>query len=123
MIKKIYIALLIIFGLMTVIIGGSVIFDLFGMRAKEGNFVPIVLHINFICGFLYLLSAYAITTKKNWTLKPLAMALVLLILAWIGLWHHIEENGLYEQKTIYAMAFRTILTLTLILTFTKIFKK
>ncbi|WP_304342667.1 hypothetical protein [Chryseobacterium koreense] len=123
MIKKIYIALLIIFGLMTVIIGGSVIFDLFGMRAKEGNFVPIVLHINFICGFLYLLSAYAINTKKSWTLKPLAMALVLLILAWIGLWHHIEENGLYEQKTIYAMAFRTILTLTLILTFTKIFKK
>ncbi|KMQ72668.1 hypothetical protein [Chryseobacterium koreense] len=123
MIKKIYIALLIIFGLMTVIIGGSVIFDLFGMRAKEGNFVPIVVHINFICGFLYLLSAYAINTKKSWTLKPLAMALVLLILAWIGLWHHIEENGLYEQKTIYAMAFRTILTLTLILTFTKIFKK
>lgn len=123
MAKKIYIAVLVIFGLMTVFMGGSVIFDLFGIRAREGNYVPFVVHINFICGFLYLLSAFAIITQKNWPVVPIAIALVLLILGSFGLWQHIESNGLYEQKTIYAMVFRTLLTLTFILTFSKIFKK
>lgn len=121
--RKIYLSVLMIFGLMTVIVGGSVIFDLFGMRAKEGNYIPIVVQINFICGLLYLFSAYAIATKKNWVMKPLAVALLLLILACLGLWQRIDANGLYEQKTIYALGFRTLLTLTLILTFNKIFKK
>jgi hypothetical protein len=43
---------------------GSVIFDLFGIREKEGNYVLFIVLANFIAGFFYLLSAYGMLTAK-----------------------------------------------------------
>jgi hypothetical protein len=62
------------FGLLTIFLSTSVIFDLFDVRAKEGNYVLFVVWSNFISSFLYLISAYGLLTSKNWTYKTLGLS-------------------------------------------------
>lgn len=100
-----------VFGLMTLFMSTSVIFDLFGIRAKEGNYVFLVVLANFFCSFLYLASSLSIYYSKNLAFKLLIIALGILITAYIYLFVHIHNGGIYEVKTIKAMAFRIILTL------------
>jgi predicted RND superfamily exporter protein len=53
------------FGLLTLFLSSSVIFDLFGIRAKEGNYVLFVVWANFISSILYLFAAYGLLKSKN----------------------------------------------------------
>ncbi|MCC7444791.1 MAG: hypothetical protein IT263_08160 [Saprospiraceae bacterium] len=107
--------LLFIFGAATVFMGGSVLFDLFDMRAKQGNYIPFVVLANWICGFIYLLAAYGLIARKQWTKNLLFVALVLLIATFLGFAYHIFSGGLYEMKTLGAMTFRTLLTLIMLI--------
>lgn len=98
------------FGLLTLFLSSSVIFDLFGIRAKEGNYVLAVVWANFLSSILYLVAAYGFIKDKSWTIKPLAISLIVLLVAFIGLFIHISTGGIYETKTIGAMLFRTTVT-------------
>lgn len=102
--------LLTAFAFLTLFLSSSIIFDLFGMRAKEGDFVLFVVWANFICSLLYLPAAYGLITKKKWTTTLLVSAIVILILAFIGLQFHINAGGLYMTRTVYALIFRTGVT-------------
>ncbi len=93
------------FALITVFMSGSVIFDLFGIRAKEGNYVLFIVVSNFICGFLYLISAYGMFFQKKWTTRLLVLVTTILLLSFAGLLWHINGGGIYEQQTIKAMLF------------------
>lgn len=99
------------FGLLTLFLSSSVIFDLFGIRAKEGNYVLFVVWANFLSSILYLFAAYGFIKTQKWTTKLLGISSILLIVAFIGLFIHIYSGGIYETKTIGAMIFRIILTL------------
>ena len=111
LLPKFTIGLLIGFGLLTLFLSTSVIFDLFGIREKEGDFVWLIIYANFISSILYLLAAYGWIKNKTWTTRLLSISSIILILAFIGLFFHINSGGLYETKTIGAMIFRTSLTL------------
>ena len=111
LLPKFTIGLLIGFGLLTLFLSTSVIFDLFEIREKEGNFVWMIVYANFISSILYLLAAYGWIKNKTWTTRLLSISSIILILAFIGLFFHINSGGLYETKTIGAMIFRTSLTL------------
>ncbi|SDE45487.1 hypothetical protein SAMN05421636_105134 [Pricia antarctica] len=99
------------FALLTLFLSSSVIFDWFGIRAKEGNYVPMVVWVNFISSMLYLIAAYGLLKLKKWTVKPLLVSVFILIGAMVGLYAHIDAGGLYETKTIGALFIRTALTL------------
>lgn len=99
------------FGLLTLFLSASVIFDLFGIRAKEGNYVPLVVWANFISSILYLAAAYGLFKMKKWPVGLLAISAVVLVAVFIGLKIHISEGGLYEAKTVNAMIFRIGLTI------------
>lgn len=99
-----------LFALITLFMSTSVIFDLFGIREKEGNYVLFVVISNFIAGFLYLFSAYGLFTQKSWTTKLLLSVTVLLVVSFIGLLIHVKTGGVYEQKTIKAMLSRIAIT-------------
>jgi hypothetical protein len=114
-IKTITVVILLAFALLTLFLSSSVIFDWFGVRAKEGNYVLFVVWANFISSFLYLASVYGLITLKRWTYKPLAASVVLLVLTLIGLFIYIHFDGIYETKTIGALIFRA--TLSSIFTF------
>ena len=99
------------FGLITLFLSTSVIFDLFGIRAKEGNYVLFVVWSNFISSILYLFAAYGFIKNKKWTATLLGISTLILIGAFIGLKSHINSGGIYETKTIGAMIFRISVTL------------
>lgn len=99
------------FGLLTLFLSTSVIFDLFGIRAKEGNYVLFIVWSNFISSILYLIASYGFVTSKRWTAKLLGVSTIILITALIGLFYHINSGGIYETKTIGAMIFRISVTM------------
>ena len=103
--------LLVVFALLTLFLSGSVIFDLFGIRAKEGNYVLLVVWANFISSLLYLAAAYGLVKLKRWPNKILIVAVAVLSIAFAGLLIHISRDGLHETKTIGAMIFRICVTL------------
>lgn len=98
-------------GILTIFAGGSVLFDLFDMRKREGNYILYIVWANFICGFIYLIAAYGIFKEKRWAAYLLFLASALLLLVFAELIIHISRGGLYETKTVYAMSFRTAATI------------
>lgn len=108
--KYILIVVIAAFALLTIFLSSSVIFDWFGIRVKEGNYVLFIVWANFISSILYLVSVFALIKNKKWAVKPLLLSGSILILAQIGLYFHINDGGIYETKTVGAMFFRIALT-------------
>ncbi|WP_291128042.1 hypothetical protein [Flavobacterium sp. UBA7682] len=100
-----------VFALLTLFLSTSVIFDLFGIRAKEGKYVLFVVWSNFISSILYLFAAYGFIKIKKWTSTLLGISTVILIAAYIGLKIYANSGGIYETKTIGAMNFRIAVTI------------
>ena len=103
------------FGLLTLFLSSSVIFDLFGIREKEGNYVLMVVWANFFSSILYLFAAYGFIKNSKWTAKYLVASVVILVAAFIGLLIHINGGGIYETKTIGAMLVRTSITIVFLI--------
>nr|AWJ66224.1 hypothetical protein [uncultured bacterium] len=101
---------LIAFGVLTLFLSGSVILDLFDMRAKEGNYVDFVVWANWLASLLYLVAAFGIITRKNWSATLLLLALAILVFTAVGFAIHVSGGGIHEQRTIGALAFRITLT-------------
>ena len=99
------------FGFATLFLSFSLIFDLFDVRAKEGNYVLIVVWANLICSIMYLFAVYGFVRNRKWTSKLLGISSAILIVAFIGFILHITSGGIYETKTIGAMIFRITLTI------------
>lgn len=102
------------FGVLTLFLSASVIFDLFGIREKEGNYVLFVVWANFISSLLYIIAAYGFIKSKRMTFTLLGISVIVLVCAMVGLFVYIGAGGVYETKTIGAMGFR--LTVTIIFT-------
>ncbi|MGV8993596.1 MAG: hypothetical protein ACOH1O_05790 [Flavobacterium sp.] len=98
------------FALLTLYISSSLIFDLNGVRAEEGDYVLIVVWANFICSILYLFSAYGFVNAKKQTILYLGVAILVLLSAFILFGIHIYTGGIYMTKTIVAMIFRIVVT-------------
>ncbi len=107
--------ILIGFGLLTLFLSTSIIFDLFSIRAKEGNYVLFIVWSNFISSIFYLFSAYGFLKSKSWTKILLGIASVILIISFISLKLYISNGGIYETKTVDAMIFRISLTIAFLL--------
>jgi hypothetical protein len=107
---KILSVILFLFAGVTLFMSGSIIFDAFGIREQEGNYVLFVVVANFICGFLYALAAYGLFGRKTWTTPLLFLATGILLVAFISLLWHIDGGGNYEERTIKAMIFRIVVT-------------
>lgn len=100
-----------IFALLTLFLSSSIIFDWFGIRSKEGNYVLFIVWANFMSSILYLSAVYGFLKRKPWTFWVLIVALIILIVAFIALQFYIYNGGIHEAKTIKAMIFRILLTL------------
>jgi hypothetical protein len=103
------------FGLLTFFLSTSIIFDWFGIRAKEGNYVLFVVWANFICSFLYLFAAYGFIKAKKWTFLLLGLATIELISTFVIFKIYIYSGGIYETKTVEALIFRLIVTLIFVI--------
>lgn len=99
-------AFLILFGLLTIKEGGSVLFFDSTARVEAGNYVPFVLWFNFFAGFFYVVASMGIFIGAKWTrrLSVVIAGSSALILA--SLLVHIFTGGLYETRTLIAMTLR-----------------
>ena len=104
--------ILALFALLTLFLSSAVIFDWFGIRAKEGNYVLFIVWANLISSILYLFAVYGFVKRTKWTFWVLFTALIILIIAFITLLFYVSNGGIYEEKTIKAMIFRMLVTLS-----------
>ena len=104
-----------IFGLITLYLSTSVIFDLFGMREKQGDYVLFVIFANFICGFLYIIGSIGLLKQKAWTKKIFLYALIILLLTFFSFIIYVKTGGIYKTDTFKALALRTTITIIALL--------
>ena len=102
--------ILVLFALLTLFLSSSVIFDWFGIRTKEGNYVLFIVWANFICSIIYIFAVYGFLKSKKWTFWVLIVALGILIMAFTALLLYVNNGGIHETKTIKAMVFRMLVT-------------
>lgn len=111
---KIFIStFLLLFGVVSIFMTTSIIFDLFGIREKEGNFVYFIIYANLICGLIYLFVAYLIWKNIKVATYGLALASLILVSAFAVFLNYINQGGVYETKTVFAMGFRSSITIIL----------
>ncbi len=99
------------FTLLTLFLSTSVIFDLFEIRAKEGNYVMFVVVANFISSLLYLVSISGLLKDEKWSYKPMLIAALLLVITQMVFLNYVNNGGVHETRTIGAMFFRISVTL------------
>jgi len=112
-IKYIIIIVLTGFGALSVFLTLSIIFDLFGIREKEGNYVPFIVYTNLVCGILYLMAAFQNWKEKKSSVYLLSIATIILIAAYSALLVYANQGGIHEAKTLDAMLFRIVFTAVL----------
>lgn len=103
---KLVAILALVFGIMTLISGGSVLFGPEQAREVAGAYVPFVVWFNFLAGFLYITAAVGIWLGRNWAYGLsviIASATGLVALAFI---FQVMQGAAYEMRTIGALALR-----------------
>ena len=98
----------IMFGLLTIKSGGSVLFIDGPDRQAAGNYVPFVLWFNFLAGFVYIITGAGLWMKKQWAVW-LSVFIAMATLVVFAIFGIVVLNGeLYEVRTVAAMSLRTV---------------
>lgn len=106
---------LIAFASLTFYLSSSLIFDLFGMREKQGNdFVEFVAWANLMSSAIYFVSGYGLIFQKKWTTLVLSLALGILAITFLWFNFYINAGGIHLEKTFGALIFRMSVTLVFI---------
>ena len=103
----------VLFGLMTLKEGGTVLFGGEAARTAAGAYVPFVLWFNFLAGFAYVVAGLGLWWRQGWA-AGLALGIALttaLVFAAFGV--HVLNGGAYETRTMAAMALRTTVWLAI----------
>lgn len=96
-----------VFGILTIVSGGQVLFGGPEAQAAAGNAVDFVLWFNFLSGFAYVAAAIGIAMRKDWA-RRLSVGLAVAIVAVFALFGwHIFTGGAYEMRTLGAMVLRS----------------
>jgi hypothetical protein len=97
----------VVFGIVTIKSGGSVIFIDGEARQAAGNYVDFVLWFNFSAGFFYVATGIGIWFQKIWALTVAIILAILTLLVFTAFGIHIFYGGEYEQRTVAAMSLRS----------------
>ena len=94
------------FGGLTIFSGGRALFGGTEAEAAVGNAVSFVLWFNFLAGFFYVLTGIGLLRRWQWSASAaVALALTTAIAA-ASFAIHVMTGGLYEMRTMGAMAIR-----------------
>jgi hypothetical protein len=102
---------MLLFGLVSLFMTTSIIFDLFQIRKMEGHYVSFIVYVNLICAIIYLISVYGFLKEKRSTTTYLFVASSILIISFIAFLIYISNGGIYETKTVKAMSVRILITI------------
>lgn len=98
--------LAILFGLLSVMSGGAVLFSGEAAEQAAGAYVGFVLWFNFLGSFAYMAAGLGLWFQQRWgvILACLIAAATLLVFAAFGL--HVAGGAPYEMRTVWALSFR-----------------
>ena len=101
----------VLFGLLTLKSGGSVLFIDGPARAEAGAYVPFVLWFNFLAGFAYILAGVGLFLWRGWAAKLSLAIAVATVLVFVAFGFHILVGGDFEVRTVGAMSLRSVVWL------------
>jgi hypothetical protein len=98
----------VLFGVATILSGGTVLFGGAETRAAAGDVVPFVLWFNFLSGFAYVVAGAGLALWRPWGawLAALIAASILVVSALFAA--HVLSGGAYEMRTATAMTLRAV---------------
>lgn len=94
-------------GIYTLIVSSGILFNLFGMREWVGEYIQATIVANFICSFLYLVSAWLFFKRSKWSTTILFIATIIMFIGYIGMLFHIQETQRLNVHIIGEMLIRT----------------
>lgn len=98
----------VVFGALTILSGGKVLFGGPAAQAAAGDAVSFVLWFNFLSGFAYVLAGVGIAMGRRWA-ALLAVAVAVAIAAVFALFGlHVLQGGAFEMRTVGAMTLRLV---------------
>src|SRR5450830_743234 len=97
----------IIFGIVTIVVGGKTLFGGADERAAAGNIVLFVLWFNFVAGFAYVIAGVGLFWWKRWAAQLSAAIAVATMAVFIAFGIHIFLGGMFEGRTVGAMIIRS----------------
>ena len=97
----------VVFGIMTVISGGRVLFGGEEARRLAGAYVGFVLVFNFMAGFAYVLAGAGLWRWRRWAVWLSIGIAVATVLVYGALGLHILAGGAFEMRTVWAMLLRS----------------
>ena len=101
-------AIAVLFGLLTIKSGGSVLFIDGQDRQAAGDYVPFVVWFNFLAGFLYIIAGAGLWMQKRWAVW-LSICIALATVIVFAVFGIVVINGeSYEVRTVVAMSLRTV---------------
>ncbi len=103
----------VVFGLMTLKEGGSVVFGVGEARAAAGNYIPFIVWFNFLAGFAYVIAGIGLWLQQRWAMVLAVAIAAATALASVALGVIILSGTPFEQRTIFAMGLRTVLWATI----------
>lgn len=105
--------LVVVFGVATIISGGSVLFGPDSARDAAGRYLPAIVWFNFVSGFFYIAGGVGLIGWKRWAgqFATLLAAAILVATALFAV--HVVTGGAYEARTAAAMLFRSFLWLSI----------
>lgn len=96
-----------IFGIVTLFSGGSVLFGSESARISAGNYVPLVVWFNFTAGFFYIIAAIGVLLGKPWS-YPLSVLIAVATATTAAIFAYYVSTGVgFEMRTVAALAVRT----------------
>lgn len=110
----------VVFGILTIKSGGSVLFGADIYREAAGNYVPFVVWFNFMAGFLYMITGIVIWMQKKIAFMMAAFIVIATSFVFVIFVIHILKGGDYELRTIMAMTLRTFIWLVITLYLSKV---
>ena len=97
----------VLFGALTVLSGGTVLFGGGAEREAAGDAVPFVLWFNFLSGFAYVLAGIGLFLWRPWAaMLSMAIAIATPIIFTAFGWY-VANGGAFEMRTVGAMALRS----------------
>lgn len=97
----------IVFGIVTIVVGGKTLLAGAEERAAAGNIVPFVLWFNFVAGFAYVVAGFGLFLWSRWAAQLSAAIAVATIAVFIAFGIHIFLGGPFEVRTVGAMIIRS----------------
>lgn len=97
----------IVFGAMTLLSGGKVLFGGAAARADAGAVVDFVLLFNFGAGLAYILAGVGAVSRQRWSLHLARFLAGATVVVFVALGVHIAIGGAFETRTVVAMTLRS----------------